>query len=63
MTLELVADNPYRVFGVGTQAKNATLTANYKSMMTALLKGEEINLGQGPRCHLLPVAERARKSH
>lgn len=46
MTLALVADNPYRVFGVGTQAKNATLSANYKSMMSEVLKGKEISLGQ-----------------
>ena len=39
MTLSLVADNPYRVFGVGTQANNATLSANYKSMMSEVLKG------------------------
>ena len=46
MTLSLVADNPYRVFGVGTQANNATLSANYKSMMSEVLKGRDISLGQ-----------------
>lgn len=46
MTLSLVVDNPYRVLGTGTQAQNATLSANYKSLMTAALKGIEVNLGQ-----------------
>ena len=46
MTLSLVADNPYRVFGVGTQAYNATISANYKSMMSEVLKGRGISLGQ-----------------
>lgn len=46
MTLALVAENPYRVFGVGTQAKNSTIFANYKSMMSEVLKGNEISLGQ-----------------
>lgn len=61
MTLELVADNPYRVFGVGTQAKNAILTANYKSMMTALLKGEEINLGQDMTAFIKPPLRTPRR--
>lgn len=46
MTLALVAENPYRVFGVGTQAKNSVIFANYKSMMSEVLKGNEISLGQ-----------------
>ncbi len=61
MTLSLVADNPYRVFGVGTQAKNTTLTANYKSMMTELLKGGEIDLGQDMTSFIKPPLRTPRR--
>lgn len=44
--MSLVVDNPYRVFGVSSQASARQLSANYKQMMSDVLKGNDIELGQ-----------------
>lgn len=46
MALALIEDNPYRVLGLGTQAHGSRLASNHKKMMSELLKGNEITLGQ-----------------
>lgn len=52
MTLSLIEDNPYRVLGLGTQARGSSLASNHKKMMAELLKGNEVVLGQDIRSYV-----------